>query len=318
MGCLYTYACHEEEEELCRMERRALFGTGEEGRDGAETAPSLRGKGWFRSARRLDPGRSPFLHERMDIQYEAESLEELQKQVKGLELGGRTFKVMCLDTDNSWDYTEKRRIERELGAAIRGRAEMKKPERRYGAALVHGRLFFGPLQQGEAHWLKHKNKPQNYSTALTTRMARAVVNVAVPEPEGVRAVDPCCGIGTVLVEALSMGIAIEGFDLNPLAVRGARANLAHFGFPDVVRLADMRRLTGRYDAAVVDLPYNLCSVLPPEERQEMLQSARRLADRVVLITTEGIEAAVEEAGFTILDRCLMKKGSVERRILLCE
>ena len=39
-----------------------------------------------------------------------------------------------------------------------------------------------------------------------------------------------------------MGIDIVGCDINPLAVRGARVNLDHFGMPNVVSIADMRTL----------------------------------------------------------------------------
>ncbi|GAA3334615.1 hypothetical protein GCM10020331_103270 [Ectobacillus funiculus] len=73
-----------------------------------------------------------------------------------------------------------------------------------------------------------EKKPHSYSTSLSTRVARAVANIAVPDPTGIKAIDPCCGIGTVLVEALSMGINIVGSDINPLVLPGARENIAHF------------------------------------------------------------------------------------------
>jgi tRNA G10 N-methylase Trm11 len=148
-------------------------------------------------------------------------------------------------------------------------------------------------------------------------VARAVVNIAVPVVDGTRLIDPCCGIGTVVIEALSMGIDATGFDNNPLAVRGARVNLAHFGMPDVVRLADMRSLGGRYDSAIVDLPYNLCSVISAGERLEILESARRLADRIVIVTTGMIDDSLAQAGLVIEDRCVVRKGRFERQIILC-
>jgi tRNA G10 N-methylase Trm11 len=169
----------------------------------------------------------------------------------------------------------------------------------------------------KAIWLAHKDKLQNYSTALTTRLARAAVNIAVPKPQGIKAIDPCCGIGTVLIEARSMGIDIVGYDLNPLAVLGARANLVHFGFEGSVTIGDMRLIEGSFDAAILDLPYNLCSVITPEEQLEMLQSARSFAYRVVIITTESIDALIVKAGFVIQDRCVVKKGSFARQVIVC-
>lgn len=302
---LYTYACHEDEQELCGLELRMLFG---------ETPAD----GYFFSARSLDPSRSPFIKRKLTVMHEADSLEELAELAAAVRLDGATFKVVFVDTDDGFAYDERRSLERQVGARLRGRAEMRTPERQFGLAFAAGRWRFGELAGNEAVWLKHNAKPQNYSTALSTRVARAVANIAVPDPRGIRAVDPCCGIGTVLIEALSMGIGIEGFDINPLALRGARANLAHFGFPDVVHLHDMRMLSGRWDTAILDMPYNLCSVLPEEEQRQMLESARRLAGRAVFVTTEPMDEGLRHAGFTALDRCIIRKGRFARQVLVCE
>ncbi|MDF2671134.1 MAG: methyltransferase, partial [Paenibacillus sp.] len=179
-----------------------------------------------------------------------------------------------------------------------------------------GKWLFGECRENEAVWLKHKDKPRQYSTALTVKMARAVANIAIPQPLGVKAIDPCCGIGTIIIEALSMGIDIVGSDLNPQAVAGARLNLSHFGYPDVVQVRDMREITGRYDTAIVDLPYNLCSVLSEARQQEMLECARKLAARAVIIAAQPIDAAMEQAGFILADRCTVRKGSLIRHVML--
>lgn len=96
-----------------------------------------------------------------------------------------------------------------------------------------------------------------YSTALSTRVARAVANIAIPHPKGVRAIDPCCGIGTVLVEALSMGINIVGRDINPRVVLGSRKNIAHFELEGTVEIGPIAEVVDDYDVAIIDMPYNL-------------------------------------------------------------
>jgi tRNA G10 N-methylase Trm11 len=196
---------------------------------------------------------------------------------------------------------------------------MRKPDRLFGLTRLDGRWYFGPCEESSAIWLKHQNKPQNYSTALPTRAARAIVNLAAgPATEGIRLIDPCCGMGTVLIEAMSMGLDIEGIDLNPLAVRGARVNLAHFGYPDRVRLGDMRRAEGAYDAAIVDMPYNLCSVLPEEEELAILLSVRRIAKRAVMITTRKPERQLELAGWRLSECTTLRKASFTRYITVVE
>ncbi|UJF32937.1 TRM11 family SAM-dependent methyltransferase [Paenibacillus hexagrammi] len=307
MEYVYTYACHEDEQALCHLELRTLLGA----------APQAGGR-FVRSTRRIDPSRSPFLKLRLEVQCSAGSLEGLAEQAQTLTVKGSTFKVVFAETDAAVSYDRQREIERELGRHIRGKADMRRPEQRFAATLLEGRWLLGEAVSSEALWLRHQQKPQNYSTALSTRVARAVVNIAVPEVTGTQAIDPCCGIGTVLVEAMSMGIDIVGVDLNPLAVRGARVNLDHFGMPSKVSLADMRTLTGRYDALILDMPYNLCSKLPEAQQLEMLQSASRLAKRAVIISTEPIDRLVEEAGFRIVDGCIVHKSRFSRQLWVAE
>ncbi|WP_028550919.1 TRM11 family SAM-dependent methyltransferase [Paenibacillus sp. UNC451MF] len=302
---LYTYVCHEDEVPLCLLELRSLFGDDPDH------------NGFLESVRSIDVSRSPFIKQRLEIIIQGGSLDEVGREVESLQLNGETFKVVFVEACDSLDYDARRSIERQIGSHIRGQAEMRKPERLYGIAYTGERWVFGPCTKNEALWLRHNQKPQNYSTALSTRVARAVANIAVPHPVGLRVIDPCCGIGTVLIEALSMGVDIIGRDINPLAVRGARVNLTHFGLPDVVAIDDIRTTPGHYDAAIIDLPYNLCSVLSVEEQLEMLKSARRLADRAVIVATEIIDEAVEQAGFDIIDWCQVKKGSFVRHILVC-
>ncbi|MBO9607248.1 MAG: RsmD family RNA methyltransferase [Paenibacillaceae bacterium] len=310
---LYTFACHEDERLLGGMERRALFGG-----DGLPAAD--RGR-FVVSRRAIDASRSPFVKQRIAVIAEGDDPEQIAAQMeRTVRLDGATFKIVYVPADeDAADYDERRRIERLIGARVVGRADMLRPGAVFGIARANGRWLFGPCKDNAAVWLRNSRKPRNYSTALGTRLARALVNIATPEPAGLRLVDPCCGMGTVLVEAMSMGIAIAGFDINPLAVRGARDNLAHFGMPqDAVAQGDMRELSGSYDAAIVDLPYNLCSVLSVGERMELLRAARRLARRAVIVSTEAIDADVATAGFAIRDRCTVSKGSFARQVIAAE
>lgn len=268
----------------------------------------------------IPPGRSPFIKQRLDIQVTADSLEELVAIASQLDPLHETFKVICLKTEHGPDYQEQRKIERQIGAVIRGIPDMKQPALRWGTAWSSGRWVLGRLYEADAAWLQHQNKPRQYSTALSIRSARAAVNIAVPVTEGIRAVDPCCGIGTVLLEARSMGIDMEGFDKNPLAVTGARENLLHFGYADVVRIADMRSLSKHYDTAIIDFPYNLCSVMPAEELLEMLVAARGLADRALFIfaADQPVEQQLAAAGWAAADSCSISKGAFTRRMIRCE
>ncbi|OGJ22362.1 MAG: hypothetical protein A2804_00360 [Candidatus Pacebacteria bacterium RIFCSPHIGHO2_01_FULL_46_10] len=65
---------------------------------------------------------------------------------------------------------------------------------------------------------------------LPPKLARMMVNLAVQDgdPEKMTIFDPFCGSGTVLMEALLMGCAVIGSDIDKDAVHGTGANLAWF------------------------------------------------------------------------------------------
>ncbi|WP_226671573.1 TRM11 family SAM-dependent methyltransferase [Metabacillus litoralis] len=303
---IYTYAFHEDEKSLCQLEMRSLFGY-----DSQTT--------FLKSSRRMNPSRSPFIKERIEVLYKSESLDGLIQLVEGLEIGEETFKVICLENhSNKLGFKERRFIERKVGLQLKGKVDLLAPQKQFAIMEVDGEWMFGKYTKSDSVWLHHQNKPQNYSTALSTRLARAVVNIAVPSIDEVTVIDPCCGIGTVLIEALSMNINIVGSDRNPLVTTGARENIAFFGFEGEVILRDIRQIKDSYDVAIIDMPYNLCSVLPSEEKLDMLKSARRIAKKVVVITIEPIDSILQKAGFNISDRCVAKKGTFIREVIVCK
>ncbi|WP_257009776.1 TRM11 family SAM-dependent methyltransferase [Evansella halocellulosilytica] len=302
---IYTFSYTEEELELCKLEMRAFFGM-----------DSI--SGTLESHIQVDPTRSPFMNERIDVLLESESISEMAKKVKNLPKSEMTFKVVFVKNPSGekLSFKERQAVEKEVGLQVRGDIDLNRPEQLFGIMKVNGRWVFGHLHQSNSKWLEHQNKPHEYSTALSTKMARTVVNIAVPKPEGVKAIDPCCGIGTVLIEACSMGVNIDGSDLNIRVVYGSRKNLAHFGYSAEVSLKDIREVTGDYDVAIIDMPYNLCSVISDEERYEMFKSACSFANKVVIVTIDPVDEIVKNAGLTIIDRCKASKNKTFTREVL--
>lgn len=300
---IYIYAGYEDERSLRALEMRSLFG--------AESQTNI-----LESTLEIDPSRSPFIKERIGVLLEGESFEELLEKLAVFQVTGEMFKVICVKNGEE-SFDKRRRIEREAGQRIKGVADIRNPQRILAVMHVNGRWVFGDYVKSESVWFRHQQKPHQYSTALSTRLARAVVNIAIPNPTGIRAIDPCCGIGTVLIEALSMAIDIVGSDNNAIILAGTRENIAHFGFTGEVKFKDMRDITDHYDVAIIDLPYNLCSVISPDQQLEMLQSARRFADKIVVVTVEPIDKILMEAGFDIVDRAVAKKGIFSREVIVC-
>jgi tRNA G10 N-methylase Trm11 len=307
---IYTYAYTPDEEELCHLEMRSFFSM--------DTRTKI-----LKSTLEIEPSRSPFMKERIDVLFDGNELSDILKQVEVIKMGDSTFKVIFVKINDQVstekvEYNEKRQIEREIGMIIEGEADVHHPDVTFGLVPFDGRWYFGKYLKSEAIWLHHLKKPREYSTALSTRVARAVANIAVPNPEGIKAIDPCCGIGTVLVEALSMGIDIVGRDINPLVVLGSRENIAHFGLSGDVDLGPISEVQEKYDATIIDMPYNLYTHATPEDQLSILKHARPFSEKLVVVTIENIDHMIEEAGFMITDRCIAKKGIFSREILVCK
>lgn len=299
-----------DEYDLCRMEMRAFFGF--------DTNLN-----YLISDREIEPSRSPFIQERLEVLYESDSIEGLKEQVDGLKVSAESYKVFCfnkMDLGNTQKipHPERRAVEREIGLVIDGEPELDNPEIIYGLLLLDGRWYFGEYRISESVWRTHVHKPKSYSTALNTRLARSIVNIGVPVIKNVRVIDPCCGIGTVVVEALSMGVTIEGRDISPLVCIGARENLAYFDLDGQITKGPIADVQDHYDVAIIDMPYNIYSHVSKEEEFDIIKQARRIADRVVFITVDSIDNMLGEVGFKILDRCVARKQQFERHVLVCE
>ncbi|GIJ51909.1 hypothetical protein Val02_87950 [Virgisporangium aliadipatigenens] len=124
-----------------------------------------------------------------------------------------------------------------------------------------GRIVAG-LRLTDASTRQHEGRLVEREGALRPTVASAMVELAgaahepKPEAEGRRPLllDPCCGSGTILAEALEAGWAAEGLDIDDDAVRVAATNVPEA----TVRHGDARRLEyadGSVDACVSNLPF---------------------------------------------------------------
>lgn len=310
MKYLYSFAWQNDEYELSRLEMRSFFNFEVDGNV-------------LISEQKISPSRSPYMRLRLNIWHEAETFEQLEQLAKSIDMEQRTFKIHCLNNskdaiDPKLSRAVRNDMMRKIGFAIDAEPDLDDPQVVLGLIQLEERFYLGELFYGEAVWLQHMQKPEMYSTALSTRDARAIVNIAAPFPEGLKIIDPCCGIGTVLVEAMSMGITIEGRDVNKRVVWGSRINLRHFGFEPNVEIGPIEEANDGYDVAIIDMPYNLFTHISKELQQSIITNASRIAKRVIIVTIETMDDMIEQAGLVIMDRAVLKKGVFERQVLVCE
>lgn len=307
---IYTYSHYFEEMSLVQLEQRALFGTSND-------------QNIIFSSRPINPSRSPFIRERIDVIEKASSADELIQKLSNYKTNNLTYRVDCLNkiafgNTAKIPYKERRKIERDIALVIDGEPDLSNPQVSYGVLQVNDEFYFGTYIPSEATWNLHIQKPQNFSTALSTRVARAIANIAAPKIENIRIIDPCCGIGTVIIEALSMGMNIVGRDISPFVCIGARKNIAHFGYDTTITKGPIQEVTEHYDVAIIDLPYNVFTTASKDDQNDIIKHARRIANKCVFVTIENIDDLIINAGFQIVDKGLAIKQSFQREILVCE
>lgn len=295
-----------DEESLCKMEMKSLF----------NKVPIAK---HFFSYHYVDPSRSPFIKHCISIMYIANTLNDLVRQIADDNLSYEKFKVSYINHDDeTLHLNERRKIECLIGMNINGEAEMRHPKLLLGITKVNEKWILGEYKINESKWHLHNKKPYSYSNALGVKASRAIVNIAVSNNLKCKLIDPCCGIGTVIVEALSQGIDIKGYEINPMIAENAKTNLKYFGYENVITTGDMHTITDKFDVSIVDIPYGLFSPTTLKEQVDIMKSARKISNRMVIITFEDMDEHILASDFRIIDRCHVSKGKFKRYITICE
>lgn len=295
----------ESEEELCMMEMYSFF----------NIKPF---KKQFFTNKYIDPSRSPFIKEVIKIKYKEDSIEKILSNIKEENLAYENFKVCFIKgKDNTVSYKDRISIIREIGYIINGESSMHNPENILALINIDGKWIFGECYKNDFRWHIHDKKPYSYSNSLSLRVARALVNISVGDNTSQKLIDPCCGIGTVIIEALSMGIHACGCEINFKIAKNAIKNLEFFGYDNVIINKDMITIDSKFDAAIIDMPYGLFTPITKEEQISIINSARKITDRLVIVTFEDMSDVINNAGFNIIDSGHVSKGKFKRYISVC-
>ena len=301
----YTINFTTDEESLCKMEMSCLF----------KKVPTTK---HFFSYHYVEPSRSAFIKQCTTILYSGISTEDIIGKIVVDKLFYEKYKVSYFEHDNEViGFTAKRKIEYSIGFNILGEAEMDHPDVLLGVINLNGKWLLGETKVNDAAWKTHIKKPYSYSNALSTRVSRALVNIAVANNLKCKVIDPCCGIGTVVIEALSMGIDIKGYEINPLIAENAKINLDFFGYTDIITAGDMHNIKEKFDIAIVDLPYGLFSSSTLKEQVDIIRTTRRIAEKMIIITFEDMEEHILSSGFRITSKFDVSKGKFKRYITIC-
>jgi tRNA G10 N-methylase Trm11 len=156
--------------------------------------------------------------------------------------------------------------------------------------------WFGELlTEAERSWKRHDARPWVLSCSLPSRLSRALVNLAVGPADIV--LNPCCGAGSILLEAASIGATGYGIDWNARMVEMSRTNLEFFGYAADVRLADACSWTLRGEVVVADLPYDRNCKTTERNVRGIVAQAVTLAPQAIFVAAADLSPWLLRAGY---------------------
>lgn len=181
--------------------------------------------------------------------------------------------------------------------ALPYRANVVAPRHRLLLVAQRGTFWLGEiLAEATQSYMPHLKKPCHVSSSLEARIARALVNLVVPPARTL--IDPCCGTGSILLEAAALGLTAYGADRNPKMAHMAQRNLLHFGYPPRVVCADARVWTQTADALVTDVPYGRQLESAEDDLPAILANGVRLAPLAVYVAGTDITPQLMAAGYS--------------------
>jgi len=302
----YLINFSQQEKELCQLEMKYIFNSIPEGK-------------YILSNIDTNPTRSPFIKEKISILFSANSIEELVEMVIDNKISYEDFKVIYLKSGNcDVDYKERLKSVSAIGYVVTGEPSIHNPKIIIGISKINDRWILGIYDKNDFKWHIHDRKPYSYSNALSLKVAKTLVNIAVANNYEIKLVDPCCGIGTVVIEALDLGINIKGYEINELIAENAQRNLEFFGFENVIKQKDMHTIEEKFDVAIIDMPYGIFTPTTVEKQNELIKSVAKFSKKLILVTITDMDEILKAEKFNIVDKCSVNKNNFKRFITVCE
>ncbi|MEX1187684.1 MAG: hypothetical protein WED33_00390 [Bacteroidia bacterium] len=306
---IYSFIYDNYESDLCKLESKSIFNKEEKNKQ-------------LISDIKVEPSSSAFLKNRLDIISSSEDYTAFIEDIKKESICAEGFKVEYLVFDgDKTEYPERLNKLKDIGYSIEGNPDYYSPTITYAVGNYEGIWHFGVLIKNQFAWYKHKQKPCSYSNSINMSIAKALVNIASEGIKNKKLLDACCGVGTIMLEACFAGNDMEGCDINEKICGDARKNLSHFNYTATIYNSDIKDVNKRYEAAIVDLPYNLFSVATDNDILHIIGSTARITDRIIIVSTSDITNLISNLGLKLSHYCSIgKKGkrNFARKIWVCE
>jgi tRNA G10 N-methylase Trm11 len=256
--------------------------------------------------------RAAYLTTGMRLIAQGETLDALSAEVQRLSFTADRFHIGCADLTTQ-GYLHQRNAILTIADSIKGLPDLDNPLHRFLIIMRDDGLYLGEIQaESTRSYQKHDSKPYRTSSSLPSQLARAMVNMAYPART---ILDPCCGTGSILLEACALGLTASGMDCNPRMVGMSRRNLQSYGYQAAVQLGDARQCTYPAEAVVTDLPYGRTLAQDEENIREILHQMAGQASLGIYMTEQDITPWLEEAGYrNISVYRVQKRPGMTRRL----
>jgi tRNA G10 N-methylase Trm11 len=239
--------------------------------------------------------RGAYVHTGLRLIARAESLPNLLQVVKDLDFQADNFRIeyTCLARQKQ---VNSRQAAIDLANVIEAYPDLDNPRHRFLIVEREHELCFGEiLAEADRSYRQHDAKPYRTSASLPSQVARALVNLVSPPAQSI--LDPCCGTGSILLEAQALGLEACGIDWNPRMVGISRKNLSFFGYASEIILADYREVWRKAEAVIADLPYGRFMHEDQQDIQEIILHTLTMAPMAVFVLGEDLSPWLREVGY---------------------
>ena len=166
------------------------------------------------------------------------------------------------------------------------KVSLKNPDKTFIGIITDDKLILGlkltDITSKTFSERRPRKKPFFHPSAMPSKMARCMVNLAHAKAESVL-LDPFCGTGTSLIEATYIGCRAVGVDAQKRMILGTRKNLRFFNIDaEGLVLADSRNPPFfKVDCVVTDPPYGRSSSTLKSTTKQLVEEV--LASSLVLL-----------------------------------
>ena len=300
MSFFYLLSGTPEERELAALELWALSGVRASGACGEGPVA-------------VDLGGAAYVRLCAETIATAGSLDEL---VATVQAQGLTFEGFRIEVHRPAPRAAEGRPEivTRLADSWAGQPDLDRPRVRLAVVAQRGSWRLGRLvSESHGDW-RVNLPPGDYSAALPAQLARALVNlVAAP---GDTLLDPCAGVGTVVIQAAQRGVRALGVEIIKKLAGHAADHVRACGVGGLIVAGDGRTWGGHFDAAVADLPYGRCSVISEGLYPALLGNLRKIADRAAIVSAEPLDELLAECGWRLRGVAHVPAGTLVRHVHL--